>query len=76
MLERAGYRCEFHSPEGKRCTQRTNLEMDHERAFSKYQSHDERYLRVLCQRHNLFSAEEEFGVEFVREKIAARRGGG
>jgi hypothetical protein len=38
--------CEYTAPEGTRCTSRTGLEIEHERPFAIYHSHDERYLRV------------------------------
>ena len=73
VLERAGYQCEYHSPDGTRCRQRTRLEIDHERPFALYRTHDERYLRALCRQHNQLSAEKVYGSQFVREKIEDRR---
>lgn len=69
---RAGYQCEFVGP-GTRCRQRTGLEIEHERPFALYPSHDENFLKVYCRAHNRLSAERFYGVEFIREKILASR---
>ena len=72
VLERAGYQCEFSGPGGTRCTARTGLQIEHERPFAIFRSHDERFLRAFCPRHNRFSAECAFGAEHIRQKIAER----
>jgi hypothetical protein len=66
---RAGYQCEYKAPDGTRCSSRTRLEIDHERPFALYRSHDERHLRLLCRRHNRFQAERVYGAGFIRAKI-------
>ena len=71
---RASYQCEFSGPDGTRCTGRTGLQIEHERPFAIFHSHDERFLRAFCPRHNRFSAERAFGAEFIRQKIAERGG--
>jgi len=71
--ERAGHQCEYKPPDGTRCRSRTGLEIEHERPFAFYQSHDERYLRLCCRAHNRLSAERVFGVAFIQEKIEASR---
>ena len=63
----------FYGPDGTRCAQRTGLEIDHEKPFALFRTHDERYLRVLCRRHNQFSAEQAYGAEFIRGKIDERQ---
>lgn len=70
---RAGHQCEFRGPDGTRCRARTLLEIEHERPFALYRSHDERFLKVYCRRHNRLSAERLSGVEFIQRKIAAAR---
>jgi hypothetical protein len=70
---RAAYQCEFQGPDGTRCRARTRLEVEHERPFALYRSHDERYLRLYCRAHNRWSAERVYGVEFIQAKIAASR---
>ena len=71
--ERAGYQCEYRGRDGTRCRARTGLEIEHERPFALYRSHDERFLRLHCPPHNRLSAEKVFGVAFIQEKIDASR---
>ena len=71
ILEDAGYQCEFVGPRG-RCKQRTGLQVDHIHPFKKNGPTDEANLRCLCQAHNLWSAEQAYGEEFIRSKIGAR----
>ena len=75
VFHRAGYRCEYESPSGNRCPQRTGLEIEHTRPFAIFRSHDEAYLRVYCRRHNALRAEEVYGAERIRRKIEERRRG-
>jgi hypothetical protein len=70
---RAGYQCEYRGPDGTRCRSRTGLEVEHERPFAIYQSHEERHLRAFCRQHNRLSAERVFGVAFIQAKIDASR---
>jgi hypothetical protein len=71
--ERADYQCEYRGPDGTRCRSRTGLEIEHVRPFALYRSHDEKYLRLLCRRHNRLTAERVFGIAFIQEKIDASR---
>jgi hypothetical protein len=73
VFARADYQCEFRSANGTRCSARTDLEIDHERPFAIYRSHDERRLRVLCRRHNLYTAERFYGADFIRTKMGEKR---
>jgi hypothetical protein len=73
VLAEAGYRCEFSGPDGVRCSSRTGLEIEHERPFAIFKSHDKRFLRAYCPMHNLFSAERAYGVDFIRQKIDAKK---
>jgi hypothetical protein len=73
--ERAGYRCEYRGRDGTRCTSRTGLEIEHERPFAIFRSHEERYLRVLCERHNRLRVEQVYGAELVRKRILESRSG-
>jgi hypothetical protein len=70
---RAGYECEYRGPDGTRCRSRTGLEIEHERPFALHKSHDERYLRLYCPRHNRLSAERVYGAAFIQGKIDASR---
>jgi 5-methylcytosine-specific restriction endonuclease McrA len=69
LLARAGYRCEFNGPEGKRCRQRTDLEIDHIHAFSWGGSNVISNLQVLCSSHNRRKYERE------RERTSLRLSG-
>ncbi len=73
VLHQAGYRCEFVGSDQHRCGVRTGLQIDHVVPFSKDGSNDETDLRALCPTHNAWYAEQEFGAEFMRSKIAASR---
>ncbi len=70
---RAGFQCTFRGLDGTRCSSRTGLEIEHQRPFAIYQSHDERFLRVLCRRHNAFEAERVYGADFIRGKIDEKK---
>ena len=69
--ERADYQCKYRGPDGTRCRSRTGLEIEHERPFAIYRSHDEKYLRLFCGPHNRLSAEKVFGAAFIQQKIDA-----
>ena len=73
LLEKAGYRCEYVGPDGKRCSARTNLQIEHTRPFAVYQDNAEKGLRVYCRTHNHFAAEEFFGRECIEQKIKEQR---
>ena len=70
---RADHQCQFRGPDGTRCRARTGLEIEHERPFARYRSHDERFLKVYCNAHNRLSADRVYGAEFIHRKIAASR---
>jgi hypothetical protein len=70
---RASYQCEFQGPDGTRCRSRTGLQVEHVKPFAIFRSHDERFLKALCPKHNRFTAERVYGVEFMNAKIAASR---
>jgi hypothetical protein len=71
---RANNQCEYKSADGKRCRSRTGLQVEHERPFAIFRSHDEQFLFLLCPPHNRLAAEHVYGVEFIQRKIDERRG--
>jgi 5-methylcytosine-specific restriction endonuclease McrA len=73
--ERANYQCQYVAKNGKRCSSRTGLEIEHARPFAVFGTHDEQFLMLLCKRHNRLAAERFYGTDFVREKIDKRRNG-
>ena len=70
---RATNQCEYKSGDGRRCRSRTGLQVEHERPFAIFRSHDEQFLRILCPPHNRLAAEHFYGPEFIQQKIAKRR---
>ena len=70
---RASYQCQCTGASGRRCTERTGVQLEHGLPFAIYRTHDERFLEVLCRRHNFFRAEKTYGSEFIRAKIEERR---
>ena len=70
---RGNHQCEYKSADGRRCRSRTGLEVEHERPFAIFRSHDERFLRLLCPAHNRLAAEHVYGAEFIQRKIDKRR---
>ena len=71
--ERANHQCQSQGPDGIRCRSRTGLEIDHQRPFALFRSHDEKYLQLFCHQHNRWSAEKVFGAAFIQQKIDASR---
>ena len=74
VLERALHQCQYTARDGTRCTAKTGLEIEHERPFALFHTHEERFLKALCRRHNLFQAERVYGPDFIRAKIDAKKG--
>ncbi len=72
---RAGYQCEYEAADGRRCSSRTGLQIDHGRPFGIFHSNDERFLKLLCTAHNGLAAERVYGAAFIQRKIAERRAG-
>ncbi len=70
---RGNHQCEYKSVDGRRCRSRTGLQVEHERPFAIFRSHDERFLRLLCPPHNRLAAEHVYGAEFIQQKIDKRR---
>ena len=70
---RAGYQCEHYALDGRRCTSRTGLQIEHVRPFGIFHSNDERFLKLLCAAHNGSAAECVYGPAFIQRKIDERR---
>ncbi len=73
VSERDGGQCAFKSPDGRRCTERMNLEFDHVIPFARGGQTTVANVRQLCPVHNQHEAERVFGVEHMREQRAASR---
>jgi hypothetical protein len=70
---RGEYQCEYRAPDGRRCTSRTGLQIEHVRPFGMFRSHDERFLKLLCPAHNRLAAERVYGAAYIRRKIEERQ---
>jgi hypothetical protein len=64
-FERDGLRCTYVSPDGRRCTSRTFLELDHVDPRARGGSNEAGNLRVRCRAHNQLWAEQSYGREHV-----------
>lgn len=76
VLGRAEQRCEFRSG-GRRCRERSGLQVDHIVPHGMGGSDHESNLRILCGPHNRWKAKKDYGRAFVEKKIAesqAKRG--
>lgn len=49
VFERAGFQCQYVSPNGHRCEARHQLEVNHIKAFSKGGTHEPDQLEILCK---------------------------
>ena len=57
--EQSGGQCQYVSPDGRRCTARAFLEVDHVLARARGGGHDQ--LRILCWGHNQHAAQNQLG---------------
>jgi hypothetical protein len=71
--ERGNYQCDYRASDGTRCTARAGLQIEHERPFAIFRSHEEQFLRLLCPGHNRLRAEQVYGADFVQAKIDEAR---
>ncbi|MEQ9497565.1 MAG: hypothetical protein RIT81_11920 [Deltaproteobacteria bacterium] len=73
VVERDGSQCTYVSPDGRRCSERSNLEFDHVggRALGAKSVVGE--LRLLCRAHNLHAAGEVLSRAFIDRRIRERR---
>ncbi|MCA8960893.1 MAG: HNH endonuclease [Planctomycetes bacterium] len=72
VLARADFQCEYEH-EGRRCSCRTALQVDHVQPYARGGPSDIENLRALCPVHNLWFAQRHYGREFIRAKIEATR---
>jgi len=70
---RDGGQCTFVSGSGRRCPSRTRLEFDHVEPVARGGDASLPSIRLRCRAHNQYTAECEFGAEFMRHKREARR---
>lgn len=68
VWERDGAQCTFVAANGARCEARHFLEFDHVMPMARGGKATVEGLRLRCQAHNQYEAEQAFGVEFMRRK--------
>lgn len=69
VFQRDGEQCTYVATDGRRCSARAFLELDHVQPRAQGGSDDVQNLRVRCRAHNQLWAEQAYG----RQHIAARR---
>ncbi|MET0790241.1 MAG: HNH endonuclease signature motif containing protein [Polyangiaceae bacterium] len=70
---RDGEQCSYVSADGRRCTSRRCLELDHVRPWATGGANQPHNLRVLCRAHNQRYARRYFGKAHVQAAIARKR---
>jgi hypothetical protein len=70
---RDGDRCTFVDENGRRCTERRWLELDHKKAYGRGGDHSIDNVRQICRAHNQYLAEREYGKEVI-ERFRKRDG--
>jgi hypothetical protein len=70
---RDGNQCNFVSDDGRRCSERGRLQVDHILPVAKGGDDRAENLRLLCAPHNQLMAERHFGKDFMRDKIISAK---
>jgi hypothetical protein len=73
VRERDGGQCTFHDAEGRRCTERRFLTIEHRQPFALRGPPTLENLCLLCGAHQGYTARKVFGETFIEEKRAERR---
>ena len=72
-LEKAGYCCDWTAKNGKRCDERSKLEIDHIISRAHGGKTTGSNLQVLCKAHNNRKAKDDMGDNFIENKINSRK---
>jgi 5-methylcytosine-specific restriction endonuclease McrA len=72
-LKNAGYCCELTTTNGKRCDERSKLEIDHIISRAHGGKTTRSNLQVLCKAHNNGKAKDDMGDNFIENKINSRK---
>ena len=67
VYERDGNQCRFESEDGRRCTQRDNLEFHHDNPFGRDGDHSPENIHLVCRIHNLYLAEQDYGKAVIEQ---------
>jgi 5-methylcytosine-specific restriction endonuclease McrA len=73
IFKRDQHQCSFVSTDGKRCSERLCLEVDHIKPFSLGGTHSLDNLRLLCKSHNLLQAEFTFSRNYIKSFTSGAR---
>jgi hypothetical protein len=73
VYERDEGRCTFVDRQGRRCTERHRLEFHHDFPFGKGGDTSLVGLRLLCEQHNRYLAEVDYGKATVRARVDESR---
>ena len=73
VCERDGTQRTFVDEKGRRCSEREGLEFHHEDPYGLGGDHDPGRMRLLCRRHNIYLAEQDYGNS-VMEKYRKKDG--
>jgi hypothetical protein len=74
VRERDGDQCTFTDAEGRRCSERRFLTLEHRVPFAHGGPPTVENLCLLCKSHNFHTARQAFGEAFIAEKQAQRAG--
>jgi 5-methylcytosine-specific restriction endonuclease McrA len=69
VFARDGMQCTYVSQAGRRCEQRADLEFHHEHPFARGGETSLTNVRLTCRAHNALFAEQDYGREFMRQRI-------
>ena len=65
--------CAFVGANGHRCESRSNLEYHHRHAKAQGGAGDASNIELRCRVHNLFAAKQDFGREYIEERIRSKQ---
>ena len=68
LAERDELRCAFVDATGRRCTEKSFLELHHRHPFARDGEHSHANVSLLCRPHNQHFAELDFGSSFIEQK--------
>jgi hypothetical protein len=72
VAERNGLQCGFVGRNGRRCSERADLEYHHRHPWALGGGHDSANIGLLCRRHNAWLAEQDFGQSAIGRSQESR----
>ena len=73
VYERDDGRCRFVDEHGRRCTERHRLEFHHHFPFDKGGDLSLANIRLLCEQHNRYLADVDYGKATMQAKVEEGR---